>query len=67
MIRTFTSIKQDGQGNSTNYVTKLSVLYYPTLIWAYIDKSLRGDAIRTPEREQAQDEEAAGEREPLLR
>jgi hypothetical protein len=48
-------------------LTESRILYYPTLVWAYIDKSLPREDIRTTGREQAQDEEAAGEREPLLR
>jgi hypothetical protein len=51
----------------TDHVTESRILFYPTLIWAFIDKSLPREAIRTTGREQAQDEEAPGEREPLLR
>ena len=43
------------------------MLYYPTLVWAYIDNKLHGEVVPPPEGEQTQDEEAAGERAPLLR
>ncbi|KAE9378989.1 hypothetical protein N431DRAFT_450906 [Stipitochalara longipes BDJ] len=48
-------------------VIVLFILYYPTLVWAFIDHKLHGEAIPPPEDEQAQDEETAREREPLLR
>ncbi len=63
---TFTSIKRDGKSILTDYVIESRILYYPTLVWAYVDNNRRREAIHSTGREQAQDEEAAGEREPLL-
>jgi hypothetical protein len=64
---TFNLTKCEEQRKPADDINKLSILYYPTLVWAFIDKSIHGDGIPTPEREETQDEEAAGEHEPLLR
>jgi hypothetical protein len=64
---TFNLTKSEEQRKPADEINQLSILYYPTLVWAFIDKSIHGDGIPTPEREETQDEEAAGEHEPLLR
>jgi hypothetical protein len=67
LSQTFKLTKREEQRKPADEINKLSILYYPTLVWAFIDKNIHGDSVPTPEREETQDEEVVGEREPLLR